>query len=72
MPDHTWMRDGSCIDGDPDLWINESRLAIEICVDCPVRTQCYKYGMERHPIQGVYGGFTLNQRSRLRRKQRPY
>lgn len=54
------MNDALCRKMDSDLWISEDprdrEKAQEMCLKCPVREQCLKYGKEIQATFGVYGG----------------
>jgi len=53
---------------DPDLWhpVRPNRRqefqAIGICRECPVITSCLSYAIRANPIQGIWGGTTLEMR----------
>lgn len=38
------------------------REAIEVCKECPVRTECGEYAVKEEIMHGVWGGMTPNQR----------
>lgn len=65
----------ACMTTDPDAWFpekgmltHESRNAIKLCQQCPVRKQCLIYGIESKTPYGIFGGLTPAERFRLKRK----
>jgi len=74
-----WHKDAACgsREHDPDDWFPDKTIlgsiksarAVRICRrECPVRTQCLQHAMENNEMFGIRGGYTGNQRTRLRRK----
>lgn len=70
-----WMAQGKCatdvsinpewfFPSQPDL-LGWGATAVRICTDCPVRYQCLDYAMKAHPIEGIWGGTTFQDRSTL-------
>lgn len=53
---------------DPDLWHparpnrRQEFKAIGICRTCPVITECLNYAMRANPVEGIWGGTTLDMR----------
>lgn len=47
---------------------NNIAKAQQICVGCPVRQQCFDYGMENDE-RGIWGGTTGRERRQLRMRQ---
>lgn len=60
----TWRNDARCKDiEDPDIfWSDGARAAINICASCPVKQQCYDYGMDTKQPYGVFGGVGARKR----------
>jgi WhiB family redox-sensing transcriptional regulator len=60
-----------CSSSDPELFFSvgarESKLAKQICKDCPVRLECLQYAMELPVTHGTWGGMTERERRRCRR-----
>jgi len=74
-----WWSEAACQHADPDLFFpvsstgrgGEEARAKVICGRCPVRTECLDYAMEAGaPLQGIWGGTSDQDRSRLRRSHR--
>jgi WhiB family redox-sensing transcriptional regulator len=69
-----WWRQARCAGADPDLFFppqgGSSRVAKQICESCPVRVDCFAYGMANGEIYGIWGGTTEDERRRLRREVR--
>lgn len=74
-----WIEQGSCVtSGDPDAWfpddqevrLDRARLAMKICVSCPVRLECLQAAIARDERHGIWGGMTTRQRLRLVRDVR--
>ena len=74
----SWMIQGLCAEGSyPDLWFPETagrmnyetRQAIEICTQCPVKELCLAYAM-KHGEHGVWGGTTEQQRAEMSGRKR--
>jgi WhiB family redox-sensing transcriptional regulator len=75
-----------CAQTDPDLFFPEEKAyakasyyidekaAKEICSNCPLLTDCLKYAVINHPVQGIWGGTTEPERARLvgRKRRRPW
>jgi WhiB family redox-sensing transcriptional regulator len=65
----------ACADADPELFFPESgqteqiERAKAVCADCPVLTSCLRFAL-RHPVQGVWGGTTEDERRALRASAR--
>jgi WhiB family redox-sensing transcriptional regulator len=64
-----WTDDAACKNHNPDLWFpvelftsknkrltNQVIDAIEICLPCPVRTQCFDYARASNQKHGIWGG----------------
>ncbi|MEU0965798.1 WhiB family transcriptional regulator [Streptomyces sp. NPDC005917] len=74
----SWREVASCRDGDPDLFfpighsdcgptlvqIGEAKA---VCRRCPVMQQCLAWALDAHPVEGIWGGTTENERRSMRR-----
>src|SRR6201997_1658139 len=62
-----------CHVGDPDLWFAENPADLErakqLCVDCPVRSQCLEAALEREEPWGVWGGQIFERGAVVARKR---
>lgn len=61
-----------CAGEDVDIWFEgtpayDPELARAICLACPVRQECLARAVRLHINDGIYGGFTPEQRRRMRR-----
>lgn len=67
-----WRSQALCAQTDPELWFPEKggtvRDAKLICKMCPVRERCLEFALEQNELYGIYGGLTVTERRRLRRK----
>ena len=45
-----------------------NQLAKEVCDRCPIKVQCGEYGVLNQEPFGIWGGLTLADRERLRKK----
>jgi WhiB family redox-sensing transcriptional regulator len=45
------------------------RIAKELCSSCPVRVLCLEYALEAGEQDGIWGGFTRNERNALTRRR---
>lgn len=74
--DTSWMREGSCLGCDPDLFFPERgsmtdlAAAKAICATCPVREQCLDYAIRNSEHTGVWGGRSDKERRRIARERR--
>lgn len=70
--DQDWRAFASCAASDPDLFFSvgarDSKLAKNICKQCPVRVECLSYAMDLPIDHGTWGGMTERERRRCRRK----
>lgn len=68
-----WREKAACV-GKQEFFFNDFRPsavreAKKICASCPVRMECLEYGLA-HIEYGIWGGYTANERKRLRRARR--
>ncbi|MFD6063810.1 WhiB family transcriptional regulator [Rhodococcus wratislaviensis] len=45
------------------------RAAKEVCLRCPVRARCLNYALEAHETHGIWGGYTEDERRKLRSRR---
>jgi len=45
-------------------------LAKQMCLRCPIKSECLQYAIEAKEQQGVWGGLTAHERRDLRQKTR--
>jgi WhiB family redox-sensing transcriptional regulator len=69
----TWRKQAACV-GKQEFFFNDFkgslvREAKKICGQCPVKAQCLEYGLT-HIEYGIWGGYTANERKRMRRVRR--
>ncbi|MFC9555820.1 WhiB family transcriptional regulator [Rhodococcus sp. NPDC056960] len=73
-----WQLAAACRDADPAVFFyldNERgepradrvRAAKKVCLRCPVRAQCLNYAFEARETHGIWGGYTGDERRKLRR-----
>lgn len=65
---------GNCASIDPEVFFPDklnttTRIAKQICLDCPVRTQCLQEALDREEEFGIWGGLTAGERLRLAKGQ---
>ena len=74
-----WRSAGACLSADPDLFFPISSAgpaerqiarAKQICAGCRVRRECLEFALSHDPIQGIWGGTTVEERQRERRRKR--
>jgi len=79
----TWRDEAACLNYEPEWWFayhtlsqgrgtrhtDESRLAISICEQCPVKEECLAFAMEnkQQTINGIWGGTTSGERNTIRK-----
>lgn len=71
--DTRWSEQAKCAQIGGDLWFTDDdyastaklRRAVKICSECSVAALCLEAGMEER--YGVWGGFTAQQRARMRK-----
>lgn len=68
-----WMKFGSCLKVDPDLFFSDVEsdqvLAKKICSRCPVEESCFAFSLARKISDGVWGGHSAFERRQLLRKK---
>jgi WhiB family transcriptional regulator, redox-sensing transcriptional regulator len=74
----SWRSASACLHADPDLFfpISTTGRALEqiekakaVCARCPVLGQCLEFAQSHDPIYGIWGGTTLEDRQRVRRRE---
>ena len=74
-----WWSEAACQHADPELFFpvsstgrgGEEARAKLLCGRCPVRAECLDYAMAAGtPLQGIWGGTSDADRTRLRRNHR--
>ena len=79
-PDATadWRAAGACVTADPDLFFPvsgrgasaaQAERARRVCAGCQVRSQCLAFAMQTKSAEGIWGGTTPEERSRIRRNE---
>ena len=62
------MHAAACNEADPELWFPEvmnmtqTRPALEVCAECPVKVECLEFAIENHCWDGIFGGRTPKER----------
>jgi WhiB family redox-sensing transcriptional regulator len=67
-----WRTIASCRDEDPDeLFVRgaEQRRVKDVCMSCPVRTECLSEALDNRIKFGVWGGMTERERRALLRRR---
>jgi WhiB family transcriptional regulator, redox-sensing transcriptional regulator len=73
-----WRAVAACLHADPDLFFPTSpggpsraevARAKAYCARCPVRRQCLEFAEASGPVYGIWGGTTLEERQRVRRRE---
>ena len=74
-----WVERGRCIGEDPELFfpvgtseeaLRQAILAKQICLACPVRTDCLEWSLVTCQDAGVWGGLDEEERREIRRARR--
>lgn len=74
----SWRAASACLRSDPDLFFpisSTGRAIVQIakakavCAGCPVRRQCLEFARAHEPLYGIWGGTTLEERERVRRRE---
>lgn len=70
-----WMADGLCAQTDPELFFPEkggaTKAAKNVCVGCPVKTECLQYALDNAERFGVWGGLSERERRKLLQRGSP-
>lgn len=71
-----WRSRAACHGTGPDLFFphgetaddaaEQTARARKVCAGCPVRLHCLTFALAAHPLDGIWGGLTVSQRTRLR------
>lgn len=68
-----WTSEALCAQADPSIFFppkgGRITAARRICARCPVAEPCLEYGLEHDDAYGIYGGMTVEQRARIKRKR---
>jgi WhiB family redox-sensing transcriptional regulator len=68
--DLSWAELAACKGSDNDLWFPERGdngiHAKAVCWSCPVRLECLTHAMEHNEREGIWGGYSARQRSRMK------
>ncbi len=75
----SWMENAACIDmpldvffpGPGRLGAADTRKAVAICRQCPVRQDCLDYALEHPDMAGVWGGTSHRERNRIHKGATP-
>jgi WhiB family redox-sensing transcriptional regulator len=72
-----WRAVAACLHADPDLFFPisaagpshaEVAQAKAFCAHCKVRRQCFDFADANAPVYGIWGGTTLEERQKMRRR----
>ena len=74
-----WMLRAQCVDMDMNIFFPgpgrlgaaDTRKAVAICRQCPVRTDCLNYALEHPDMAGVWGGTSHRERNRMLKSATP-
>lgn len=65
-----WIQQAACADEPTDLFFPEDQPGIElakaICGACPVKPECASYAIAIPSLDGIWGGLTRHERTKLR------
>jgi WhiB family redox-sensing transcriptional regulator len=73
-----WRDAAACLHADPDLFFpisaaGPSRRDVDhaksFCARCTVLRQCLEFAQANEPVYGIWGGMTLEERQRVRRRE---
>lgn len=67
-----WQAHGACQGADPNVFFpnnGAAHAAKAVCAVCPVRAECLDYALDNNEQFGVWGGATVEERRRLRRRR---
>ena len=81
-----WHSDALCANESSDFWFyempvggqltpdikNQIKIAVKICGDCPVKSQCLEQGLERENliIGSIWGGLVFRERQYLAKRRK--
>jgi len=73
-----WMDDANCLDADTELFFPENAESPNMvkyaqtmyCNPCPVRAECYEFGV-RTSSHGIWGGALITQQKKRRLSPKP-
>jgi WhiB family transcriptional regulator, redox-sensing transcriptional regulator len=76
--DETWRYDAGCAGFDTLLFFPETErqdalevtLAKQVCANCPVREPCLEFALQTLQNNGIWGGATEEERTRMKRARR--
>ncbi len=72
--DISWMAAGSCRQVPPETMFPTDSAGVivarGVCADCPVRSNCLDYALANRIKEGVWGGTSSRQRTRINRSRR--
>ncbi len=72
-----WRQLAACLDSDPTLFfpigstgpaVEQIATATAICTTCLVKEDCLQYALETNQESGVWGGYSEDDRRRLRKR----
>lgn len=78
VDESAWRDKAECLHLPVDLFFPEkgdcntvdtARQAKQVCAQCPVRVQCLEYALEHEQSYGVFGGMTVRERAKERKKR---
>lgn len=68
---YQWQDHAACAGLNPRLFFPEAgesvKEALNVCAECPVKTECLQYALDNGERFGIYGGTTARDRKTLRR-----
>lgn len=73
MDQEDWRTEAACAEvPDVDFFpvnddLGEMTRALAVCAECPVREECLAFAIETNQSDGIWGGTTPGERSKLRR-----
>lgn len=74
MTSEPWFQFAACKGMDPELWFPDRNggapEAKAVCQGCPVRDACLDYAHRELIHHGIWGGYTTQERQRMRRQLR--
>ena len=72
-----WRQLAACLDSDPTMFfpigstgpaVEQIATATAICATCLVKEDCLQYALETNQESGVWGGYSEDDRRRLRKR----